>query len=116
MINGMTTTRSAAGAESMESQGLLARDTNGHIIDDDTYVTIPEIGINLAYAIRPGLDFNVGYNYLMIPNVAQASHQFDDNLAVNLSDPLVGALDPTLDFDERRFWIHSLGLGLQLRY
>ncbi len=113
-INGTTTTTS--GTSQTASQGLLARNTNDHPLVDDTFVIVPEVGINFARQLRPGLDFNVGYNYLMVPKVAQASQQINSNLAVNLSDPLVGALDPSLNLSERNYWISSLGLGLQLRY
>lgn len=111
-----TTTTTANGASQSTSQGLLARNTNDHPLVDDTFVVVPEVGINLACQLRPGLDFNVGYNYMLVPKVAQASQQINDNLAVNLSDPLVGALDPSLQLNERKYWINSLGLGLQLRY
>lgn len=111
-----TTVTSSGGASNTETQGLLARNTNSQPFVDDTFVVLPEAGINFAYCIRPGLDFNIGYNYLLLPKVAQAAQQIDKDLAVNASDPLVGALDPKLVFDERRFWLHSLGLGVQLRY
>ena len=115
-IGGTTTTTSAAGASNTEAQGLLARNTNGQPFKDDTFVVVPEVGFNVAYNIRPGLDFNVGYNYMLIPKVAQASRQIDKQLAVNLSEPLTGSLDPQLDFEERKYWLHSLGLGLQWNY
>ncbi len=114
-IDGSTTT-TANGAVMTSSQGLLARNTNDRAFVDDTFVVVPEVGVNFATQLRPGLDFNVGYNYLMVPKVAQASQQINQNLAVNLSDPLVGALDPSLRLNEGKYWIHSLGLGLQLRY
>jgi hypothetical protein len=115
-IAGSTTTTSAPGAVNTTNQGLLARATNSQPFEDDTFVVVPEVGFSLAYAIRPGLDFNVGYHYMMLPKVAQASQQINDDLAVNLNDPLVGSLDPQLNFDERRYWLQSLGLGLQWRY
>ncbi len=115
-IGGATTTTSAAGVSNTEPQGLLARNTNNQGFKDDTFIVLPEVGFNAAYTIRPGLDFNVGYNYMLIPKVAQASRQIDKQLAVNLSDPLTGALDPQLDFEERKYWLHSLGLGLQWNY
>ncbi len=114
-IGGSTTTTSA-GQSNTVGQGLLARSSNSRSFTDDTFIIVPEVGINFAYCLRPGLDFNVGYNYMLIPKVAQASQQINDNLRVNLSDPLTGALDPGFNFDERSFWLHSLGLGLQLRY
>lgn len=114
-ISGSTTTTSA-GASNTTQQGLLARGTNSRHFVDDTFIVIPEAGFTLAYTFRPGWDFTVGYNYMFIPKVAQASQQIGDNLAVNLSDPLTGQLDPAFSFDERNYWLHSLGLGLQVRY
>ncbi|GIW98665.1 MAG: hypothetical protein KatS3mg111_1998 [Pirellulaceae bacterium] len=111
-----TTTTASGGATNVEPQGLLVRDTNSQPFTDDTFIIVPEVGINLGWALRPGLDFTVGYHYMLIPKVAQASRQLDKDLAVNLSDPLVGSLDPQLDFEERKYWLNSLGLGLQLRY
>ena len=114
-IDGTTTTTSG-GNTLTSDQGLLARNTNRQALVDDTFVVVPEVGINLACQIRPGLDFTVGYNYMLVPKVAQASQQIEPNLAVNLTDPLVGRLDPSLNLGERKYWINSLGLGLQLRY
>ncbi|MEM8732857.1 MAG: BBP7 family outer membrane beta-barrel protein [Planctomycetota bacterium] len=111
-----TTTTASGGVTSTDNQGLLARATNAQAFVDDTFIVIPELAVNLGYRIRPGLDFNLGYNYMVIPKVAQAAQQIDNDLAVNLSDPLSGALDPQLDFSERQYWLHSLGFGLQLRY
>ena len=114
--NGSTTTTSAAGVSATESQGLLARNTNVQPFKDDTFTVLPEVGFNVAYRVRPGLDFNVGYNYMLVPKVLQASRQLDKSLAVNLSDPLTGSLDPQLDIEQRKYWLHSLGLGLQWNY
>lgn len=114
-INGTTTT-TANGSSLTSNQGLLARNTNGQPFADDTFVVVPEIGINLARQIRPGLDFTIGYNYMVIPKVGRAAQQINNNLAVNLSDPLTGSLDPALNFREKNYWLSSLGLGLQWRY
>ncbi len=114
-INGSTTT-TANGTSLLSSQGLLARNTNDQPFEDDTFVVVPELGLNFATTIRPGLDFNIGYNHMWIPKVAHVGHQINDNLAVNLNDPLTGRLDPTLNFREHNYWISSLGLGFQLRY
>lgn len=111
-----TTTTASGGVSSIDNQGLLARSTNAQPYVDDTFIVIPELAVNVGYRIRPGLDFNLGYNYMVIPKVAQAAQQIDNDLAVNLSDPLSGALDPQLDFSERQYWLHSLGFGFQLRY
>ncbi len=113
---GSTTTTSAAGVSATDAQGLLARNTNSQPFKDDTFTVLPEVGFNVAYRIRSGLDFNVGYNYMLVPKVLQAGQQIDKDLAVNLSDPLTGSLDPQLDIEQRKYWLHSLGLGLQWNY
>lgn len=115
-IRGSTTTTSSAGASNTQDQGLLARNTNAQPFVDDTFVVVPEVGLNFGYRLRSNLDFNLGYNYMLIPKVAQASRQIDKQLAANLSDPLAGSLDPQLDFEERKYWIQSLGFGLQWNY
>ncbi len=117
-ISGSTTTTSAPPTRisNTTNQGLLARNTNSIPYDNNVYTVIPEVGINAAYCIRRGLDFNVGYNYMLIPKVGQASRQINSNLAVNLSDPLTGSPDPALNYRSRNYWLNSLGLGLQWKY
>lgn len=113
---GSTVTTSADGSSASSNQGLLARNTNSQPVSDNTIVVVPEVGINVAYCLRQNLQFNVGYNYMLVPKVAQASQQLDPRLASNLSDPLTGSLDPTLNLQGRNYWIHGLGLGLQWNY
>jgi hypothetical protein len=114
-IAGNTTTTSGNTTSSTD-QGLLARATNSRRLMDDTFVIAPEAGINLAYAISPMIDFTIGYNYMMVPKVYQAGTLINPDLRVNLSDPLVGQLDPGLNLVETRYWVRTLGLGLQMRY
>lgn len=114
-ISGNTTTV-AGGATNQTNQGLLARNTNIRSIKSNTFALAPEVGVNLAYALGPNLDFSIGYNYLMVPKVAQAGRQIDPRLRVNLSDPLTGSQDPGFAFNTGRYWVRSLGLGAQLRY
>lgn len=114
-ISGNTTTV-AGGATNQTNQGLLARNTNIRSIKSNTFALAPEVGVNLAYALGPNLDFSIGYNYLMVPKVAQAGRQIDSRLRVNLSDPLTGPQDPGFAFNTGRYWVRSLGLGAQLRY
>lgn len=113
-MRGATTTTSAAGVATTETQGLLARNTNNRPFQDDTFLVVPEFGLNAGYYLTPNLDFLVGYNYLLIPKVAQPGRQLDTT--VNLNDPLTGAMRPQLALDTQKYWLHSLNLGLQWRY
>jgi Putative beta barrel porin-7 (BBP7) len=114
-INGESTVVSG-GTTNTTNQGLLARSTNSRAISRDTFVLSPEVGINLAYALNSNFDFAIGYNYLMVPKVLQASRQVDPGLRANLSDPLTGPQDPSVPFRLSRYWVGSLGLGMQVRY
>lgn len=114
-IEGRTTTTSS-GTSNTISEGLLARGTNSRTLIDNTFVISPEVGINLAWALNPNMDFTIGYNYLMVPKVIQAGDLIDPQLRVNLSDPLAGGLDPAFRIRESRYWVRTLGLGLQVRY
>lgn len=115
-IQGSTSDTDAGGTTTTTSQGILARSTNARNFTDNTFVLAPEIGVNLGYAISQNLDFSVGYNYLMVPKVAQASRQVGRNLNTNLSSPLNGAADPAFSFNNGHYGVTSLGLGVQYRY
>lgn len=111
---GATTTTSAAGVSSTEAQGLFARNTNNRPFQDDTFTVVPEFALNAGYYLTPNIDFLVGYNYLLIPKVAQPGRQIDTT--VNLSDPLSGSMRPQVALDTQKYWMHSLNLGAQWRY
>ncbi|MGN6136461.1 MAG: BBP7 family outer membrane beta-barrel protein [Aureliella sp.] len=113
-LAGSTTTTSSAGVATTESQGLLVRNTNNRPFKDDTFVTVPEFGLNAGYYLTPNIDFSFGYNYVLIPKVAQPGRQLDGT--INLSDPLSGAMRPQLALSTQPYWIHSLNLGMQWRY
>jgi hypothetical protein len=113
-IRGATTTTSAAGVATTEPQGLLARNTNNRPFQDDTFTVVPEFGLNAGYYLTPNIDFLIGYNYLLLPKVAQPGNQLDTT--VNLSDPLTGAMRPQLALHTKSYWLHSLNLGVQWRY
>jgi hypothetical protein len=112
--SGTTSTRAANGTVSTDLQGLLARDTNNRPITDSTFVVSPEVGVNAAYKLTRNLDATIGYNFLLMPKVAQVGRQVDST--VNLNDPLTGALRPRLNLVEQNFQLHALNFGLQWRY
>lgn len=99
-----------------QSQGLLARRTNIGSFQTDTFVWVPEIGLNIGYRLTRRLDFSVGYNMLRLPKVGRVVETLDRELASNLSDPLTGETRPSFQFRESNFTLHSLDLGLQWAY
>ena len=114
-INGQTTVTSVGGTTT-DNQGLLARFSNdGHYISD-TFVVVPELGLNIGYALTNNLDITLGYTAIGLPNVAQAAAQIDPQLGSNLSDPLAGELRPSFVLTESNYWLSGFSYGLQYRY
>jgi Putative beta barrel porin-7 (BBP7) len=115
-IQGSTSDTDGAGNTTSQTEGVLARATNARDLVSNTFVLSPEAGINLGYALSANLDFSIGYNYLMVPKVAQASRQLNSDLRTNLSNPISGPQDPAFRFHNKNYWVRSLGLGVQYRY
>lgn len=115
-IAGQTTVTDANGASTFDDEGLLARFSNdGHYISD-TFVVVPEFGLNVGYALTNSLDFTIGYTAMSLPKVAQAASQIDPQLGSNLSDPLTGELRPSFVLTETNYWLSGFSYGLQYRY
>jgi hypothetical protein len=115
-IAGDTRVTSANGSVSTDNEGLLARFSNdGHTMSD-TFVVVPEFGLNVGYALTHHLDITLGYTAISLPNVAQAASQIDPQLGSNLSDPLTGQLRPNFVLTETNYWLSGFSYGLQYRY
>lgn len=115
-IAGQTRVTDPAGATNVDNEGLLARFSNdGHYISD-TFVVVPELGLNVGYALTSHLDLTIGFTAMSLPKVAQAASQLDPQLGTNLSDPLVGELRPSFVLTETNYWLSGFSYGLQYRY
>jgi hypothetical protein len=96
--------------------GLFAnQDTNVGVIEDDTFVMVPEIGFSAGYLLTDNLHFIVGYDFLRLPKVTRAEDALDSNLRVDPRNPPV-ELRPEFTFTESNLDVHMLDLGLQYRY
>ncbi len=95
-----------------DNEGFLATNTNNQPFKDNTFLVVPEFHVNASYFLTDNMEFLVGYNYLMIPKVAQPGQQFD----YRLDDGLATTNFPQLSLQTQKYWMHSLNLGLQWRY
>lgn len=115
-IAGQTRVTDATGATNVENEGLLARFSNdGHYVSD-TFVIVPEFGLNVGYALTNNLDITIGYTAMSLPKVAQAASQIDPQLGSNLSAPLAGELRPSFALTETNYWLSGFSYGIQYRY
>lgn len=99
--------------------GLLAQPSNIGRWDRSSFSVLPEIAVNLGYAVAPGLRLFVGYTFLYWNNVARAGDQI--NLRVDArqlptrTGPGTGT-DPQFILNRTDFWAQGINFGLQVRY
>jgi hypothetical protein len=90
----------------------------------NTFAVVPEITLNLGYRVTPQATVYVGYSFLYASNVVRPGEQINRNINPTQSvaygnDPpatLMGAAQPTFDFNTTDFWAQSLSIGLAYRF
>jgi hypothetical protein len=118
-INGSTTVTVPGFPPLTSPGGLLALSSNSGVHTRDVFAFVPEVRLQLGYAITPCIQFFVGYDFLYWSNVVRAGDQID--LTVNpalLPPPLPGAtpLRPAFSFQSTNFWAQGIDLGLVFRF
>lgn len=105
------------GSTNGDPGGLLARPgTNMGVFSRDIFSAVPEFNATWSVQLTQSLEFSAGYTFIFFPHVIQPGGAIDPQLAVNLSDPLSGAIRPTFSPQDNSYWIHGLNFGLTLRY
>ena len=110
------TTISSGGLSSSDPQGLLVRNTNSGTTTDSTFGWVPELDFSLGYHRFPRYDLTIGYHVIGMTDALQVSGAMDPNLASNLSDPAIGAQNPTRSLRFDTYYVHGIHFGLQHRY
>ncbi len=100
--------------------GLLALPSNiGHYSSDHVAV-IPQFGANLYYQIRPWLLANLGYTFLLWPQVIRSADAIDTSVNPNLlpsANPSAGGpTHPVFTGGTSTFWAQGINAGLTLRF
>jgi len=60
--------------------GVLALETNSGVYDKDTFVVIPQFGVELDYLLTPHIRGFVGYNFIYWLNVTRAADLIDRSI------------------------------------
>ena len=117
-INGSTTNIAPDGTVTGYSGGLLALDTNIGEYTRNSFVVVPEFGIQIAYQFTERLRFLVGYDFLYWTQVARAADQINLNVDPrNLPPVQAGAgPEPTFSFNTTSFWAQGIRLGAEYRF
>jgi hypothetical protein len=119
-IDGATTVTVPGMPSVTNAGGLLALPSNiGHFSSDHVAV-IPQFGANLYYQITPWLRANVGYTFLLWPQVIRSGDAIDTTVNPNLlppaNSPVTGPIHPVFTGGTSTFWAQGISAGLQLRF
>ncbi len=117
-VNGTTTITLPADGSTDYSGGMLALENNIGRFAQDSFVIIPQFGVELGYQVTCGLRAYLGYNLLYWANVSRAAEQIDLNIDPrNMPpiDPLAGP-EPEFAFRSSDFWAQGLTAGFEIRY
>jgi hypothetical protein len=118
-IHGTTTTTVPGSAAVTQPGGFLALSSNTGVFNSNDWMAIPEIGLNMHWAINDNIKLGLGYSFLYWSQIAHGADQVSLNLNPNLfPPPTPGAtpLSPTFQLNKSEIWIQSVSLGLEFKY
>jgi hypothetical protein len=119
MIDG-STLQQAPGSSTAIHGGLLALPTNISRPAGGNFSFIPEIGVQLSYALTPTVRFTAGYNFLYWTGILRPGDQIDT--VINASQlpgggGLTGDSRPAvLGKNTTDLWLQGFTLGVEVRY
>jgi hypothetical protein len=121
-INGWSAFSTSDGRNGAVGLGELALPSNLGRYGKDQFAVVPEVGLNVGYAVTRHLRLTFGYTFLYWSRVFRAGDQIDTvinptafNAAVG-NGSLVGPARPTFTFKDSDFWAQGLNFGAEFRY
>jgi hypothetical protein len=121
-INGATIISAPGATPVVREGGLLALPTNIGHFSRDRFSVVPEVGINVGYAITSNLRAFVGYTFLYWSDVARPGNQIDrvinpTQIPTNMgAGTLVGPARPAVNLRDTDFWAQGVNFGVEFRY
>ena len=108
--NGSTLT-SNEGVNALDPNGLLVRNTNSGIHEDDTFAWVPELDFTLGYHQFRNFDVTVGYHVIAMTDALMMAGAIDRT--VNFDAPDSGVLRPTGNVSYETFYVQGIHFGIQ---
>lgn len=102
--------------------GVLALPSNSGSNNRDAFGFVPEVGVQLSYAITPRLQARVGYSFLYWSDVARGGDQVERRINPNQVPSSIefgrvgGAAEPFPAVHSSDFWAQGLNFGLAFTY
>ncbi|MCA9212872.1 MAG: BBP7 family outer membrane beta-barrel protein [Planctomycetales bacterium] len=119
-IDGSTRITSNAFAPINHDGGLLALTTNMGRLSESAFTALADCGVNAGLRLRQNFALNVGYTFLIWPNVMRAGNQIDTAVNPDLLPPAIpnstGPNRPGRSEVKQDFWAQGINLGFEYRY
>ncbi|HWG44637.1 MAG TPA: BBP7 family outer membrane beta-barrel protein [Gemmataceae bacterium] len=121
-INGWSSYATSGGQSGRIDAGQLALPSNIGSYGQSKFAVVPEIGVNLGYALTRHIRLTFGYTFLYWSSVFRVGDQIDRNLNPTEFNALVGNGSmtgpprPNFTFKDTDFWAQGVNFGLQFRY
>ena len=121
IINGGTTVFPASGPGTSATGGILATTANIGDYYQSPFAVVPELDLNLAYAITPHLSARIGYSFIYWSNVLRPGDQVNRVVSPNLipsdvSYGQAGPNQPQYQFTTTSYWAQGLNVGLDFHF
>lgn len=105
------------GVTNFANNGLLVQGNNGSI-SRNNFTFTPELNTKLGVQLADGVNFNVGYSFILWTDMALAGNHIDNRI----DSTVVGVVNnpagnpPVLAFNSDTFFLHGLDLGLTFTF
>jgi hypothetical protein len=122
-INGSTFQTLIPGDPITAPGGIFAQPSNIGHHTQDRFAVVPEVDVNIGYAVTKWARVSVGYSFLYASNVVQPGNQINPlgnttrtGFAAASGIPPIGPVAPTFSFNESSFWAQGMNFGLEFRF
>lgn len=107
------TQRTANGATTTINGGLLSQPSNIGHYSDTQFAFLPELGVNLGYAVTPSLNLRAGYSLLWLTDALRTGDQIDT--AIGNSGSPGAVTHPQASMDSTSVCVQGVSVGAEWR-
>ena len=121
ILSGQTTVYPASGPGTSAPGGILVTSANSGEYYQSPFAVVPELDLNLAYAVTPNISVRLGYSFIYWSNVLRPGDQVNRLVSPNLipsdnSYGQAGANQPQYQFASSSYWAQGLNVGLDFHF
>ena len=98
------------------NEGFFARASNIGVFDDNKFAVLPEANVSVAYQLTRGIDFAIGYNYLLVTNALQPGSIIDTTTRGDVAGVPSPTPPPNVVRNSDDYWLHGIQFALINQY